>query len=169
MGAKKVGKYYCLIIILFFWGCISSIKSIDENNLKDRLIRVEVNNHTYEVGISHIFKAIMEDILIKRGATAVEFDEQFKIQINISDIKTKPLTFDKKDIANSYSLTIISYIRIYSINNNEEKLIKEFRLSPVYSYPVKGLTDAEIERQLAIQKAAFEISAIIYDYLIMLP
>ncbi len=169
MGAKKACKYYCLIIILLFSSCVYSVKSMDEKSLQGKTIRVEVNNNTYEVGISHIFKGIMEDILLKRGARPVEVDEQLKVQINISDIKAQPVTFDKKDTANSYSLKVISDIKIFTVSSNNEKLIKELRLTPVYNYVVKGLTDAEIERQLAIEKAALEISAIIYDYLSTLP
>lgn len=169
MGSKKAYKYYCLVIILFLLGCSTSIKEVKDKNLQGKIIRVEINNNTYEVGITHIFKSILEDVLLKRGATPVEVGESIKVQINILDIKANPVSFDKRDIANSYNLTVIASIKIFGIEGDKEKILKEFKLSPTFNYAVKGLTDAEIERQLVIEKAAFEISSIIFDYLTMLP
>lgn len=169
MGSKEACKYYCLIVFFIFFSCSTKIKSLDEKNLSGKIIRVEVNNNSYEAGITHIFKGIIENDIIKRGGEVTEIGENIKIYVNIIDIKTTPVTFDKKDFANSYNLIVKSDIKIYDVGGQKEKLIKGFSLSPIYSYSIKGLTDSEIERQLSIEKAVFEISSVIISNLIALP
>ena len=59
MGSQKACKYYCLIVFFIFFSCSTKIKSLEEKNLLGKVIRVEVNNNSYEAGITHIFKGII--------------------------------------------------------------------------------------------------------------
>ncbi|MCX7991573.1 MAG: hypothetical protein N2999_06030 [Proteobacteria bacterium] len=169
MGSTKAYKYYCLIFFVIFFSCSQNIKVVEEKNLTGRLIRVEINNHSYEIGITHLFKNIIERDIIKRGGEAVESGESLLIQVDILDVKAIPASFDKKDVANSYNLNVKTDIKIYGLDKETRRLIKSFKLTPVNNYTVKSLTDAEIERQISLEKSASEISSVILSSLATLP
>lgn len=138
--------------------------------LTGKVVRVEVNNNTYEAGITHLFKDAIEKDIIQNGGIITEVGENLKIYVDIIELKTIPVTFDKKYIANSYNLIVKTNIKFFSVDANGEKMLKEISISPIYNYNVKkDITDTEIERQLSLDKAVFEISSIILNNLIAMP
>ncbi len=169
MGTKKTCKYYYLILLIVLFACSTEIKRLEEKNLAGKLIRVDVNNSSYEVGITHIFKNVIETDIIKRGGNVTEIGENIKISVDIIEIKSDPISFDKRDVANIYNLTVKANIKIYAVDKDKENILKNFRLTPNYNYEVKGLTDGELKRQLSIEKAAHEISSIIISNLVIMP
>ncbi len=164
---KGVARLFIFLIPLLL-GCGVTVKSYDQKNLSHLKVRVEVQNKTYEAGLSYIFKDACEAALFKRGAEIVNFNENLFIEITIKEIKAVPVSFGAEDIATNYNLSMNGSFRVFRIEGNNKKLLLEDGFSSVQNYHVSNVEMTETKRQLSIMQAAYEITEGIKDRVIML-
>lgn len=180
MGSQKTCKYnllnvyfkFILTITFFFFlaACGITVKSYKTELLSNQKVRVDVQNKTYEAGVTFILKDACESALIKSGAQVVDTEEEYLVKIELKEVKAKPVSFSVADVATNYSLEVKGSFKIFIIKDDKKMLLMEDDFSPVKGYTASSsnVELTETKRQLAIMQAAYEISEGVKDRLVML-
>lgn len=159
-----------VVLCLYLSACGITVKEYKLRNLSGVNLRVHIVNNTYEAGAAYAFKTAIEEKIVKKGGNIVEQGEDYEVRVTLREIKMKPVSFTKSDIANVYNLEIKGAYKISSIKGGETKTAVTDNFSRPYSYAVSGVEQTEINRQLIIEQAAREIADTIADRVaIMLP
>lgn len=161
-------KFYLLLLVYFIYGCGITVNTYQQKSLADTKIKVEVQNRTFDAGVTYIFKDACEASFVKKGATVVDADENYFIALEIKEIKATPVSFNTTDIATNYNLNLKGSFKIIKVEGNSKKVLIEDSFSNLQTFSVANVDLTEIKRQLSIMQAAYEISESIKDRLIML-
>lgn len=165
---KKLYKLIALFLLLFTCSCGVTVKSFDNKVISALKVRVEVQNKTYEAGVTYIMKDACEASLVRQGATIVDVNEDYLILLVVKEIKAIPISFSTADIATNYNLFVNGGYKIVKVAGKERKVVLEDSFSTVQNYSAGNAELTEIKRQLSIMQAAYEISESIKDRLSML-